>query len=204
MLLLRDIMTTCIVTMTPETSIREAMELLGKSHVSGAPVLGGGKLVGVVTATDLLTFASTLSGVPTERDIADDWFMTADELSIGVETEDEAEPSSAYFSELWDDSGADVACRIENVGGPEWNALEEHDVSEAMTRVPLVTLPADADIEAAARVMTHFAIHRVLIMDGEALVGVVSAMDITRAVADHSLVRRTFVFNHDETFRGAE
>jgi len=34
MLRLRDIMTTNVVTVSPEMSIREAMELFGKQHVS--------------------------------------------------------------------------------------------------------------------------------------------------------------------------
>ena len=71
MLRLRDIMTTDVLTVSPETSIREAMELLGRHHVSGAPVVSGLKLVGVVSANDLMTFASALPGAPTERDRRD-------------------------------------------------------------------------------------------------------------------------------------
>ncbi len=39
MLRLRDIMTTELVTVAPELSLRDAMELLVTSHVSGAPVV---------------------------------------------------------------------------------------------------------------------------------------------------------------------
>ena len=38
---LRDIMTTDALTVTPETTVREAMELLARHHVSGAPVVSG-------------------------------------------------------------------------------------------------------------------------------------------------------------------
>jgi len=41
MLRLRDIMTTDALTVTPETTVREAMELLARHHVSDAPVVGG-------------------------------------------------------------------------------------------------------------------------------------------------------------------
>lgn len=71
MLRLRDIMTTDVLTVNPETSIREAMELLGRHHVSGAPVVAGSKLVGVVSANDLMIFASALPEAPTERDQRD-------------------------------------------------------------------------------------------------------------------------------------
>ena len=51
MLALRDIMTADVVTVSPQTTLREAMELLAQRHLSGAPVVSGGELVGVVSAT---------------------------------------------------------------------------------------------------------------------------------------------------------
>ena len=60
MLRLRDIMTTDVLSVSPETSVREAMELLTRRHVSGAPVVAGGKIVGVVTGNDLMMLASAL------------------------------------------------------------------------------------------------------------------------------------------------
>lgn len=201
MLRLRDIMTTEVVTLTPETSVRDAMELLGHSHVSGAPVVAAGRLVGVVSATDLMTFAAALPGVPTQSEIADDWLEAGEQVVGADEVEGDAEPPGAYFSDLWDDAGAEVSSRVENVDGPEWNALEEHEVSEVMTHLPLVTLPPDADVEAAARLMNDRAIHRVLVTDEDTLVGVVSSLDIAKAVADHRLITQVFVFNRDSAFR---
>ncbi|HVX38596.1 MAG TPA: CBS domain-containing protein [Gemmatimonadaceae bacterium] len=199
MLKLRDIMTTDVLTVTPETSVLDAMDLLGRRHVSGAPVVSGGTLVGVVTATDLMAFASSLSGVPTERELHDEWGIWGEE-SVEEEVEQEAEPASAFFSELWDDAGADTAERMAHVSGPEWNVLAEHDVSEVMTRTPLATLPPDADVESAADLMRRDAIHRVLVTDGGTLVGIVSALDVARAAAEHKLTRRTYVFNRDGDF----
>ena len=200
MLRLRDIMTTDVLTVSPETSIREAMELLGRHHVSGAPVVAGVTLVGVVSANDLMTFASALPGAPTERDRRDA-AETWDEPPIPEDDDNDREPASAYFAELWDDAGGDVVEREASIEAPEWNVLEEHDVSEVMTYPPLCTLPPDADAHTAADVMSRQRIHRVLVTDGEKLVGVVSALDVARAVADHKLTERTFVFNHDREFR---
>ena len=73
MLRLRDIMTTDVLTVTPEPSVREALELLGMRHVSGAPVVSGGTLLGVVTGTDLMNFVAALPGVPTERETHEEW-----------------------------------------------------------------------------------------------------------------------------------
>jgi CBS domain-containing protein len=199
MLPLREIMTADVVTVTPETTLREAMELLAQRHLSGAPVVSGGKLVGVVSATDLMAFVAALSGVPTERDTSDDWGEWP-EASIEQDVEQGSESSSAFFSELWDDAGALVTERIANVAGPEWNMLEEHDVSEVMTRAPLSTLGPDASADSAADLMRRNGIHRVLITHGDELLGVVSALDIVKAAADHRFTSRTYAFNHDREF----
>ena len=60
MLRLRDIMATDVVAISSEATVREAMELLSRHHVSGAPVVNGSTLVGVVSATDLMEFAAAL------------------------------------------------------------------------------------------------------------------------------------------------
>jgi CBS domain-containing protein len=195
MLRLRDIMTADVATVTPETTIREAMETLAQRHVSGAPVVQAGTLVGVVTSSDLMTFAAALSGVPTERELGDALGEEV-ERTPEDETDSEADCPGAYFYEMWEDAGADVAERMASAASPEWNVLEEHDVSEVMTRSPLVTLSADATAEEAADLMRRNRIHRVLVTDGGTLAGIVSALDIATAVADHRFTTRTFVFDH--------
>lgn len=199
MLRLREIMSTDVVTVTPETTIREAMEVLARRHMSGAPVVSGEKLVGIVTANDLMAFSAAIPGVPTERETRDEWIELA-QPSVADEVEAEAEPSSAYFADLWEDAGADVAERFADIASPEWNALEEHDVSEVMTHAPLSTLSPDDEAEAAADLMRRNAIHRVLVTEGDRLVGVVSSLDIARAAADHRFHTRTYVFNPDPQF----
>ncbi len=192
MLCLRDIMTTDLIVISPEASVREAMELLTQRGIAGAPVVSGGRLVGVVTGTDLMTFAAGLSGVPTKRDTNSEFDADEEPCFNGVEREDEA--GAAYFTELWDDAGAAVTERMAETGNPEWNALEAHEVSELMTRPPLHVLPPTASVQAAAELMARTRIHRVLVTEGEALVGIVSALDVVGAAAAGQLTRHTFVF----------
>lgn len=187
MLRLRDLMTTDVLTVSPGTTIREAMEVLCRHHVSGAPVVSGGSLVGVVSASDLLAFASTMSGVPTSREFSDP--LDVDRAAL-ERIDDRDEDGGAFFTDLWDDAGADVVARVENVASPEWNALEEHDVSEAMTRLPVHTLPASADARLAAELMTERRIHRVLVMEDEAVVGIVSSLDFVKAIAERKFTDR--------------
>jgi predicted transcriptional regulator len=176
---------------------------LARHHVSGAPVVSGDDLIGVVSGTDLMSFAAALSGVPTENDTTEEWGEWS-EASIGDDVEAGNEPASAFFSDLWDDAGAEVTGRISSTSTPEWNVLEEHDVSELMTRTPLATLGADATAEAAAELMRTKGIHRVLVTDGAKLVGIVSALDIATAAADGRFTSRKYVFNRTNEYDDRE
>ncbi len=54
-LLARDVMTSPVITVTPDTSVKEIAQLLLTHHISGVPVVSPeGKLVGIVTEADLL------------------------------------------------------------------------------------------------------------------------------------------------------
>jgi len=197
MLRLRDIMATDVVAISSEATVREAMELLSRHHVSGAPVVNGSTLVGVVSATDLMEFAAALPGVPTELDTREEWNDPGDP-SLDGQVDRESEPGCAFYADMWEDAGADVTQRLATPSTPEWNALEEHTVGEVMTRGPLVTLGPDDSAETAADIMRTKAIHRVLVTEGDSLVGIVSALDIVKAAADHRFTVRQFVFNRDD------
>ena len=191
MLRLRDIMTTELVTVSPELSLRDAMELLVSSHVSGAPVVAQHRVVGVVSAMDLLGFAATTPAV------TDETRMDAglEELQSDAEPGEDDEPSSNWFIEMRADEETDVAERFREMGArraaSDWFA--EHTVSEVMSD-SVCSLPSNTRVDQAADYMRTAAIHRVLVMDDGALVGIVSMKDIADAVADHKLTERTYVF----------
>jgi CBS domain-containing protein len=53
--MLRDIMTTDVITISPETTLKEVGEILKRNRVSGLPVVDkDGAVVGVITLTDML------------------------------------------------------------------------------------------------------------------------------------------------------
>jgi len=56
----RDIMSTGIVTVSPETSTLEAIELMKRHKVGSLPVVKEGRLVGIVTEADFLAIAGQL------------------------------------------------------------------------------------------------------------------------------------------------
>ncbi len=201
MLKLRQIMTTDLVSVTPLTRLRDAMELLARHHVSGAPVVAGERVVGVVTTADLLGFAASSPGVPVEREEnAEPEWRDWSELPLPEASDTEDEPSGEFFTDLWEDAGADVADRMATPDTPEWNDLEEHEVREVMTR-KLWALGPDDSVERAAELMGGAGIHRVLVVEDDRLVGIVTATDIARAVAERKVTGRTYVFNRNREFR---
>lgn len=202
MLKVRDIMSKNVVTVPPTLSLRDAMDLLTSRHISGVPVTTNRKVVGVISLTDFAEFAAATPGVPLSGAQPDDALL--DEASADWDNAadvDEGELAPAFYSALWDDAGADVLERMHQARSTEWNVLEEHTVAEAMSR-KLTALPPEAPVDHAADVMRRAGIHRVLIMDGGDLVGVVTTRDIANAVADHRVKSREYVFGERANDRG--
>lgn len=206
MLRLRDIMTTDVISLDPNLSIREAMDAFTSNRISGAPVVTGGDVIGVVSAADLLQFAAAIPGVPTEREAEPDYLGDIagdeDEERVLPEEGEADDPAALYFTELWDDAGATVVERIVTPNGAEWNSLEEHTVSEAMTPAPVHAFTPETFVTVAADYMRRHRIHRVLVMEGKTLVGLVSSSDITAAVADGKLTSTTYVFERSTRSQG--
>jgi len=178
MKLVKDIMSTELVVVDPELSLRDLLELLANAHLGGAPVVAQGKVIGVVSLDDITSFQASLAPVPTDG--AEEIGWDEEPPPGAVEGEDAA---GAYFEDLWADAGADVVERTEAVRGPEWDLLGEHTVAEAMSR-RLWTIGPEQTIRAAARRMRQRDIHRLLVMEGPRLVGIVTTSDVTRAVAE--------------------
>lgn len=83
-------------------------------------------------------------------------------------------------------AGTDLARRLEGAEGPDWDVLEEHTVGEVMSRA-LLALGPDAEAREAARLMLRSGVHRILVMEDDRLLGVVSTTDIVKAVSQHGI-----------------
>lgn len=59
-----DVMTTDVFAVSPDTSLETAARLLAQKRISGAPVLDKGRVVGVVSASDLVDPDADVGGVP--------------------------------------------------------------------------------------------------------------------------------------------
>jgi CBS domain-containing protein len=180
MLRIQDIMTREVLSVSPDLSIRETMELLSTRHLSGAPVVSGSNVVGVVSSSDLMALAAELARLPIDG-----------ERELDHPGDDEApadldDASSNYFVDLWEREAGLTPASPELLDAA-WSALGEHTVGEAMTLAPVQWLPSDGNIEEAAALMCHSGIHRLLVMNDGMLVGIVTTTDIVRAVANYHL-----------------
>jgi CBS domain-containing protein len=184
MLRVCDVMTASPITISPEANLRDAVELLTRYGVSGVPVVRGGCVMGTLSARDIVTFEASTPGVPTRREEPDIWAEDAQPL-----LDDSEIPASAFFAELWEDAGADVAERFRVSDSPEWDVLAGHSVEEAMSTAVLAVRPG-VSVQTAAEFMRVTGAHRVLVIDQDGLVGIITPMDITRAVAEHRLNQR--------------
>ncbi|MBV9880683.1 MAG: CBS domain-containing protein [Gemmatirosa sp.] len=185
MLRIREIMTRDVLTVSPSTSLQEAAALFAERHVGGAPVVAGGHVVGVVSMSDVLAFAAS----PPDGHSA----MDPDDDDAPPDEGDANEPSARYFTDLWDAAGGEVTERIADVARPSWDLLAAHTVEEVMSR-SVLALSSDTSVLLAAATMQAADVHRLLVIDGSVLRGIVTTVDVVRAVAEGRLVRRTFVF----------
>jgi CBS domain-containing protein len=184
-------MTRELVTVSPELSLRDAIELFVSAHVSGAPVVAQQRVVGVVSVTDLLGFVAAAPGVPDEARLE----ASLEELESDAELGEGDESMASWFVALRADEESDVAEHFNETGSRRltMDRFAEHTVSEVMND-HVCSLPSATRVDEAADFMRKAGIHRVLVMDDGALVGIVSMKDIGDAVADHKLTERTYVF----------
>ena len=177
----RDFMSTDVATLSPDMSLREAIEVLADRRITGAPVVAANKIVGVLSANDILAFEASTPGVPAGH------YEQSEhgELETPEEQqwEEGADAPSAYFTDYWADAGADVVQRLEALEGPEWDVLGEHTVNEAMN-TSIRFVPAHTSLQAAAAYLLKHGIHRALVADRGRPIGIITATDFVRAVAE--------------------
>ena|SRR5688572_4615953 len=182
MLTVRDLMAPEPITIGAQESLRSAADVLTSTGISGAPVVAGGRVVGMVSLTDLVAFEADDPGVPVFRPELAEPFE-----DIVPEDADGEGDAAAWFATLWENSESEVSTRVEQPDTPEWDPLDEHTVAEVMSRVLFHVGPLTPVTE-AARLMERERIHRLIVLDEDVPVGILSSWDIVRAVAGGRLV----------------
>jgi len=154
-LLARDIMRKRVLDVSPDMPIPELVDFLISHRVSGVPVIEKGKVVGIVSRSDLVRAVSlerSLAGIVAE----------------GVEQEEFA-PGEVP--------------PIPGLRSAAVQALQNRSVRTIMVTNPISVAP-DAPVVEVARVMVERHMHRVLVTDGAQLLGLISSLDVVRLVAE--------------------
>jgi CBS domain-containing protein len=151
-----DIMNPNVVTVRPDTTIRDCIKLLRENKISGVPVTTDGDIVGIVTENDILT----LLQVPEHTGY---WLPSPLEI-IEVPVREIIERL-----ELRDSISEDVG---------DWKI-------DRVMKKSVYTIDGDADIETAAEHMTRHKINRLPVVDRRGrLIGIVTRGDIIKGIAE--------------------
>jgi CBS domain-containing protein len=155
-----EVMRRELVTVTPGLGLSELEERLLRARISGAPVVEGDRVVGVVSRSDVVR------QLELERS--------------------RFEAASSFYLEPFDveAEGASDRRRV-----PEAVAarLESLCVADVMIRDVIHVAPS-APLAEAARLMVERRVHRVLVLEQDRLQGLLTALDLARLVAEGRLV----------------
>jgi CBS domain-containing protein len=181
MLSVADIMTRKVESLAAETTLREAMELLSTHHFGGAPVLAGDKVIGVMSMSDVLGF---LINTPQEDAVGDNAADAHDFKASNDEADEEADLHlTAVSEELWDAWPRRTGDSLEVSSPHGESVLDRYTVADAMN-AEVFSVSPQVTAREAARLMQERGIHRLLVLTGGRLVGIVSALDVARAVSN--------------------
>ena len=172
----RNIMQTEVVTADPEMSVYDLSRLLADHDITGAPVVDvDGEVLGVVSMTDVIRLAAD----DTDIRVAPRPFITAAAGLSDGDGEDEDQDVVEYFQ---------YADLVGAGAGPasDWateSDLDRYDVRSIMTPANFHISP-EATLGELAAFLLRGRIHRALVMEDETLIGIVTTLDVLRAVAD--------------------
>lgn len=172
----RDIMHRDVVTAHPDQTVRELTRLLAEHGISGVPVVtDSGEVLGVVSSSDVVRVAAESDSAPVT---ATRWIP----VSVPENTVDPEDPVIDPYSDYFLPEEAPVV-------GADWGAGEQDgpmdrlSVSDIMTPVTF-TVDGEADLPDLADFLVRGKIHRALVLEEGRLLGIVTAMDILRVVAE--------------------
>jgi CBS domain-containing protein len=156
----RDVMTSPVVSVGPDTSLLEAGELMLKHDISGLPVLDKeARLVGLISERDFLRPIGSGPDYKRPR-----WFQA-----------------------------------LTGQAKDGFRRQADRKVADVMTADP-VTITEETPLEQVVGLMDHHCIHRLPVMRGAKLVGIVSRADLLRALVQ-SLHKTSAMSKHDDDLR---
>lgn len=150
-LLIRDVMSRDPITLAPTATLREAALTLADENVGGCPVVdAGGQLLGMLSEVDILEALKTQ-----HKELR---MLMPPEITFGIS-----------FVEIIKEREALAA----------FKEVEDRIVRDLMTK-EIHSVGPDDSVEKAIRIMVQYKIHRIPVVEGGRLVGIVTRGDILR------------------------
>ncbi len=152
-MLAKDIMTTKLITVTPEATIKEAAELMIEHNISGLPVVEDDFiLVGIISESDIIEDRSLFSGL-------DHW--------ISIESFLKRKQNNSLDKE--DNSGEDSEPDLSN------------PVKDYMS-TSLITTGAYSTVNEVGRLLVRNKVNRIPVVENNRVVGIITRGDILKAI----------------------
>jgi len=161
----RDLMRSQVVTLSPDASIREAVETLQDDHLGGVPVVDE---------------SETVVGFLSLADIARIEHLQGDRLA---EARGDRQLSNPIGEALEEESLDDEEFAGREDYSPE--LLGRETVGQWMTR-GVVAIAPDAPLKEVCATMVRESVHRLVVLERGRLAGIISTMDIVRHLATHA------------------
>ena len=162
----REVMNEDLLQLHEETTIREAILTLREYNITGAPVINNaGECVGVFSSTDVLE--RDMEREERETPLASDYF-SIDPLS-------EEDPEHCFCRDEYD------------------LAVLGHDTVGQWMNTNVQAESPDTSLERVCQRMLTERIHRILVMEGRKLLGIISSLDAVRVLAGGDIGQRSRV-----------
>jgi len=152
----RDLMSTQLRTIDPEMSLPDLERAIINDRLTGFPVVEDGRLVGIVGRTDIMR-----------------------QLTVEQTL---AEVMSDFYRDGFGDV-ADQQATLTRIGEQVGGRMEHLRVKDVMVRNVLTVAPTQTLAE-VARTLVDNNIHRVPVVDGDKLVGIITITDLVRLYVD--------------------
>ena len=168
-LTVKGIMRTQIVSVPPEATVGELVKILAEEGISGAPVVGGdGRVLGVVSATDVVRFAARGAQVPVrEREVSGRAGPSMDDAD------------AAYF--FGREDGIPLTGAVLDLLAGSCSGVDVYTVRDIMTPIAFSVRPRET-VEGVVDLLLRERIHRALVVEDQRLLGIVTPFDILCAL----------------------
>lgn len=188
-----------LITIYPDASIKQAMELMLENKISGIPVISENELIGIITKKDIVQYLS-LSNITVE-DIRDDFVVTVhrdhsishvihemeeNKVDIVIVLESDGTPvgiitkNSLAFIEIEEGTKTIKMTRKASYGGrKQYRYVKEVPliVDEIMT-TPLITIESSELANKAAKIMVLEGISALPVLKNKELIGLITIDNI--------------------------